>query len=230
MGMQRRAALVFARKAWHIAPQCPQPERPRPLTSALHDARLRAVCAAVQGTGARTLLDLGCGAGDLLLRLALLPGLTRLTGIDIDLVSLRTAQARLADLPPEARAKVQLAQASMTVAHPNLRGYDCACLVETIEHLPLGDLNRLERALFADMRPGHVILTTPNAEFNPVLSVPSRRFRHPGHQFEWGRARFARWAEGVAARHGYAASRHDIGETRPALGGASQMAVFVRLG
>lgn len=200
------------------------------MTTALHDARLRAVCAAVTDTGARTLLDLGCGAGDLILRLALLPDLTRLTGIDIDLASLRDAQARLADLPSEARAKVQLAQASMTAAHANLRGYDCACLVETIEHLPLADLNRLERALFADMRPGHVIVTTPNAEFNPVLGVPAHRFRHPGHHFEWDRARFKGWAEGVAARHGYTVTRHDIGETHPALGGASQMSVFQRLG
>lgn len=200
------------------------------MTSALHQSRLEAVIQAVTGTGAQTVLDLGCGAGDLILRLAPLARITRLTGLDIDLNSLRTLQERLADIPPKTRAKVQLAQASMTAAHPNLRGYDCACLVETIEHLPLGDLNRLERALFADMRPGHVIVTTPNAEFNPVLGVPAHRFRHPGHHFEWGRARFKGWAGGVAARNGYSVTCHDIGGTHPTLGGASQMAVFQRLG
>ena len=200
------------------------------MTSALHQSRLEAVIQAVTGTGAQTVLDLGCGAGDLILRLAPLAQITRLTGLDIDLNSLRTLRERLADIPPKTRAKVQLAQASMTAAHPNLRGYDCACLVETIEHLPLGDLNRLERALFADMRPGHVIVTTPNAEFNPVLGVPAHRFRHPGHHFEWGRARFKGWAGGVAARNGYSVTCHDIGGTHPTLGGASQMAVFQRLG
>lgn len=200
------------------------------MTSALHQSRLEAVIQAVTGTGAQTVLDLGCGAGDLILRLAPLARITRLTGLDIDLNSLRTLRERLADIPPKTRAKVQLAQASMTAAHPNLRGYDCACLVETIEHLPLGDLNRLERALFADMRPGHVIVTTPNAEFNPVLGVPAHRFRHPGHHFEWGRARFKGWAGGVAARNGYSVTCHDIGGTHPTLGGASQMAVFQRLG
>ncbi|WP_417726394.1 methyltransferase [Roseovarius sp.] len=200
------------------------------MTSALHQSRLEAVIQAVTGTGAQTVLDLGCGAGDLILRLAPLARITRLTGLDIDLNSLRTLRERLADIPPKTRAKVQLAQASMTAAHPNLRGYDCACLVETIEHLPLGDLNRLERALFADMRPGHVIVTTPNAEFNPVLGVPAHRFRHPGHHFEWGRARFKGWAGGVAARNGYSVTCHDIGGTHPTLGGASQMAVFQRQG
>lgn len=196
------------------------------MTTALHQARLEAVVRAVAATGAQTLLDLGCGDGDLILRLAVLPQITRLTGIDIDRAALRAAQARLGNLPAEARAKVQLAQASMTTAHANLRGYGCACLVETIEHLPIADLNRLERALFADMRPGHVIVTTPNAEVNAVLGVPAHRFRHPGHHFEWDRARFARWAEGIAARHGYAVTCHAINEAHPALGGASQMAVF----
>lgn len=200
------------------------------MTTPLHQARLSAVIRAVTATGARSLLDLGCGSGDLILRLAVLPQITRLTGLDIDRAALGVLRARLAALPPALRARVQLAQASMTTAHPNLRGYDCACLVETIEHLPLADLNRLERALFAGMRPGHVIVTTPNAEFNPVLGVPARRFRHPGHHFEWGRARFARWAEGIAARHGYGVTCQAIGDAHPTLGGPSQMAVFTRRG
>ncbi len=198
------------------------------MTTRLHHDRLDAVTRTVAETGAQTLLDLGCGDGDLILRLAVLPQITRLTGLDIDLASLSALQTRLDALPREARDKVQLAHASMTARHHRLRGYDCACLVETIEHLPPADLNRLEHALFAHMRPVHVIVTTPNADFNPVLDVPSHRFRHPGHYFEWGRDRFARWATGVAARHGYAVSCHDIGGTHPTLGGASQMAVFQR--
>ncbi|SEN43743.1 3' terminal RNA ribose 2'-O-methyltransferase Hen1 [Roseovarius tolerans] len=200
------------------------------MTSALHDARLAAVVAAVTETGARTVLDLGCGSGDLILRLAPLAAITQITGLDLDLSALRILQGRLDDLPLAARAKVQIAHASMTARHAALRGYECACLVETIEHLPLADLNRLERALFGDMRPRHVIVTTPNAEYNPVLGVPAHRFRHPGHQFEWTRDRFGQWADGVATRNGYAVTRRDIGATHPTLGGASQMALFTRSG
>lgn len=200
------------------------------MTSALHDTRLAAVVAAVAETGASTLLDLGCGSGDLILRLAPLSAITRITGLDLDLPALRALQARLDDLPEAARGKVQIAHASMTARHAALRGYDCACLVETIEHLPLADLNRLERALFGDMRPRHVIVTTPNAEYNPVLGVPAHRFRHPGHHFEWTRDRFGQWADGVAARNGYAVTRRDVGDVHPTLGGASQMALFRRSG
>lgn len=198
------------------------------MTTDLHQDRLNAVVRAINETGARTILDLGCGAGDLILRLAMLPGITRITGIDTDLDALRRLQARLSDLPAETRARVQIAQASMTVAHRNLRGHDCACLVETIEHLPLADLNRLERALFADMRPRHIIVTTPNADYNPVLGVPAHRFRHPDHHFEWSRDRFGQWAGGVAARGDYTVRRRDVAGAHPVLGGASQMALFTR--
>ncbi|SLN51858.1 Methyltransferase domain protein [Roseovarius gaetbuli] len=198
------------------------------MTTALHEDRLRAIIAAVVQSGARTLLDLGCGDGDLILRLAPLDQITRITGLDIHRPSLTALQAEMRTLPDAARAKISLAQASMTKAHPNLRGYDCACLVETIEHLPLGDLPRLENALFGDMRPQTALITTPNADYNPVLGVPAHRFRHPGHHFEWGRETFGKWARGVAARRGYAVSLSDIGGAHPHLGGASQMAEFRR--
>jgi len=197
------------------------------MTTALHEDRLAAVAQAVAQTGARTVLDLGCGEGDLVLRLSEIPGIDRITGIEIDADRLRRAQARLAEAPPQ-DARVQLACSSLTRAHPNLAGYDCACLVEVIEHLPQADINRLERAVFAGMRPGHVIVTTPNAEYNPVLGVPPHRFRHADHHFEWDRARFARWGRGVAARTGYAVAFRDICGAHPALGGASQMALFSR--
>jgi len=198
------------------------------MTTDLHAERLAAVVAAIRETAARSVLDLGCGDGDLVLRLADLPGIDRITGLEIDADALRRALARLAGLPAETRGRVQLARASATDAHPRLAGYGCACLVEVIEHLPHGDINRLERAVFAGMRPAHVIVTTPNAEYNPVLGVPPHRFRHPDHRFEWTRARFARWGSGIAARAGYRVAFRDICGAHPALGGASQMAVFRR--
>ena len=78
------------------------------------------------------------------------------------------------------------------------------------------------------MRPQHVIVTTPNADYNPVLGVPAHRFRHPDHHFEWSRDRFGQWADGVAARGGYTVTRRDVAGAHPALGGASQMALFTR--
>ena len=157
------------------------------MTTWLHEDRLAAVHEAVRAGGAARVLDLGCGDGDLFVRLAVEPGIARLVGLDI------SAEA-----------------------------------LETIEHVPPERLSRLERAIFSDMRPWHVVITTPNAEFNPLLGVPPHRFRHPDHRFEWTRARFRHWAERAASAAGYDVALHDVAGCHPDLGGASQMAVFDR--
>ena len=43
------------------------------MTSYLHEDRLQAVLAAISASGARRVLDLGCGDGDLFVRLAAMP-------------------------------------------------------------------------------------------------------------------------------------------------------------
>jgi small RNA 2'-O-methyltransferase len=189
-----------------------------------HEERLAAVLAEVTGLRAARLLDLGCGAGDLMLPLLELPGITQIVGLDLDRAALVRCRDRLARHPRGHLATAR--EGSMTVAHPDLTGFDCACLVETIEHLPLTALPALEAAVFAGMRPRAVLLTTPNAEFNDLLGVPRRRLRRPDHHFEWTRAQFRNWATGVAARRGYAVTLRDIAGAHPDMGGASQMAVF----
>lgn len=198
------------------------------MTTWLHEERLCAVHAVVRESGARRVLDLGCGAGDLLVRLAQEPRIARLVGLDIRAASLARLRGRLAAvraLVPD----IDLRQASMTEPTPDLRGFDCAVLIETIEHIDPDRLSRLETALFREMRPATVAITTPNAEFNPLLGVPPHRMRHPNHRFEWDRARFRRWGARVADATGYRARFYDIAGHHPDLGGASQMAVFARV-
>lgn len=195
------------------------------MTNWLHEHRLQAARQAVQRAGARTILDLGCGDGDLLTRLVMEPQVERMVGIDLCRASLARLRERLERLGGDARGKVELVNASI-LGSAMFKGYDCAVLIETIEHLDPGQLSGLEEAVFAKMRPRTVVVTTPNAEFNVLLGVPPHRFRHPDHRFEWDRARFERWAHGVSARHGYGVVCTDIAGCHPQLGGASQMAVF----
>ncbi|TCM87113.1 methyltransferase domain-containing protein [Rhodovulum steppense] len=195
------------------------------MTTWLHEERLCAVQAMVRDSGARRVLDLGCGEGDLFLRLATEPHVAELVGLDICAASLDRLRRRLAAC--EMRGpRIDLRHASMTEPSADLAGFDCALLVETIEHVDPGHLSRLEHALFRRMQPATVVITTPNAEFNPLLGVPTHRFRHPGHRFEWDRARFRAWCARAAATAGYSVAVQDIGGCHPDLGGASQMAVF----
>lgn len=191
-----------------------------------HQERLDAILRALAQLQAARVLDLGCGSGDLVLPLLEVPQITKVVGLDLDKAALARCRTRLAAHPRGKLAEVR--DASMTAPHPDLAGYDCACLVETIEHLPLKSLPALEQAVFHVMRPQAVLITTPNAEFNDLLGVPRTRFRRPDHHFEWTRAQFREWAEGVAERTGYVVTRTDIAGAHPDLGGASQMAVFAR--
>ena len=191
-----------------------------------HQARLDAVLMALQSMGAGRVLDLGCGSGDLMLPLLDQPGITQIVGLDLDRGALERCRGRVARHPRGALAEAR--EGSMTAPHPDLAGFDCACLVETIEHLPPAQLPSLEQAVFGVMRPAAVVVTTPNAEFNDLLGVPRTRFRRPDHRFEWTRAQFRDWAGGVGARSGYGLLISDIAGAHPDLGGASQMAVFSR--
>ena len=185
----------------------------------MHDQRLEAVLAGLAEVGAETILDLGCGEGALLFRLAQQPGVRRVVGVDQSAEALDTLRKGLSAAPEAVRRKVELVHGSMTEAKEDFTGFDAAVLVETIEHIDPDRLSLLERAVFQILRPRTVIVTTPNSDLNARLGVPNYRLRHRDHRFEWGEARFRSWAGGVARRNDYEVGFRDVA-------GASQMALF----
>jgi small RNA 2'-O-methyltransferase len=185
----------------------------------MHDQRLEAVLGALRSVGAETIVDLGCGDGPLLVRLAHEPAIRRIVGVDVSADALAALRKRLNEAPEEVREKVELRHASMTEASEGLTGFDAAILVEVIEHIEPDRLSLVERAVFRDMRPACAIITTPNSDFNALLGVPGHRMRHRDHRFEWGSAKFRAWAGGVAQRNGYAVACENVA-------GGTQMAVF----
>ncbi len=195
------------------------------MTTDLHRQRFAAVLDVIRAGGARTVLDLGCGDGELTLALAREPGIERLLGVDLDAQVLETLRAKLHD-QLEIGAKVAFRHASYLTPDPTFRGFAAIVMVETIEHIHPTRLSTLEQVVFALIAAPLIVITTPNADFNPLLGVPEHRMRHPDHRFEWGRERFARWAKGVAARHSYGVDLRDVGGSVPDHGGPSQMAVF----
>jgi hypothetical protein len=99
-------------------------------------------------------------------------------------------------------------------------------MVETIEHLDPAHLCRLERSLFACLRPCLAVITTPNREYNTLLGLRPDEFRHPDHRFEWERRRFEDWSRGVARRNGYSVEFDGVGPANAWFGSSTQMAVF----
>jgi hypothetical protein len=99
--------------------------------------------------------------------------------------------------------------------------------MEVIEHVDPPRLEALERVVFGAAKPGAVIVTTPNGEYN-VLYEGLAGMRHPDHRFEWTRDEFAVWSDRVAAAHGYGVERRGIGDLDDTHGTPTQMAIFTR--
>lgn len=198
-----------------------------PLVVHRHDA----VVAALRATGARRVIDLGAGSGALLPALLAEPALTEIVAVDVSHRALEEAalRLRLDRMPERQRERLTLLQGALTYTDNRLVGYDAAILMEVIEHLDLDRLPALERAVFGHAKPGTVIVTTPNVEYNVRYEgLPVGSMRHRDHRFEWTRVEFADWADGVAGRNGYGLRLLPVGPADPELGPSTQMAVFAR--
>jgi 3' terminal RNA ribose 2'-O-methyltransferase Hen1 len=196
----------------------------------LRDQRLGAVQSVIRASGARRVLDLGCGPGALLERLVR-DGYEQVVGVDVSVRALEIAarRLRLDEMHDAQRQRIALLQSPLTYRDKRLVGFDAAALVEVIEHLDPSRLAAAEQNVFGSARPVTVVVTTPNAEYNRVwASLPAGEFRHPDHRFEWTRADFASWAESVATRYGYSVRFLPVGPEDPDVGPPTQMAVFSR--
>ncbi|MCP2163995.1 3' terminal RNA ribose 2'-O-methyltransferase Hen1 [Goodfellowiella coeruleoviolacea] len=198
---------------------------------ALALARRQRVLAVLREAGARRVLDLGCGSGALLADLLAEPAVTEIVGVDVAARALAAAERRLRldRMSERQRARISLRQSALTYLDPALAGYDAAVLMEVVEHVDPGRLPALERAVFHGARPGTVVVTTPNAEYNvrfPALGP--NRLRHPDHRFEWTREQFRAWAGAVAERRGYRVRHLPVGQPDPEVGAPTQLAVFTR--
>jgi len=197
----------------------------------LHDQRLGSALAVLKNSGAKRVLDLGCGEGRLLQLLLAEKSFIEIVGMDVSYRALEIAAERLhlEQLPPMQRQRIQLIHGALTYRDERLSGYDAAAVVEVIEHLDPARLSAFERVLFEFAMPSLAVITTPNIEYNVKFqTLPAGKFRHKDHRFEWTREEFQTWANDVAERFGYTARFLPIGPEDPALGAPSQMGIFTR--
>jgi 3' terminal RNA ribose 2'-O-methyltransferase Hen1 len=198
----------------------------------LHEQRVAAVLAALRASGAKRVLDLGCGEGALLRELLKDPQFDVIVGLDVSIRALETARERLRldRLPDRQAARISLMHGSLCYRDRRLEGFDAAAVIEVVEHLDPSRLSAFERAIFEFARPQTVVLTTPNREYNVKWeNVGADNRRHPDHRFEWSRHEFAEWVNGVACRHGYSVRFIRVGPVDSEVGAPTQMGVFERM-
>jgi len=197
----------------------------------LNEQRLGSVLAALKNSGARRVLDLGCGEGKLLQSLLKERQFEEIVGVDVSYRALEIAKARLNldRLPEMQRRRIQLLHGSLMYRDKRLAGFDAAAVVEVIEHLDPPRMAAFERVLFEHARPASIVITTPNVEYNGKWeTLPAGKFRHKDHRFEWTRAEFQSWAENIASRFAYHARFLAVGPEDAVVGAPTQMGVFER--
>jgi 3' terminal RNA ribose 2'-O-methyltransferase Hen1 len=195
--------------------------------------RREAILAVLKGKKARTVGDLGCGAGALTADLVKSKDIDLVVATDVSARALQLAARRLhldgasANSKISDNSKIRLFQSALTYRDDRLAGLDAAVLMEVIEHVDVDRLPALERVVFGFAAPSTVIVSTPNAEYN-VLYPDLNGMRHPDHRFEWTRAEFADWAGRVCAGYGYRVDHHGVGQPDDDAGAPTQLAVFMK--
>ena len=198
----------------------------------LNDQRLGTVLAALRGSGARTVLDLGCGEGRLLRVLLKERQFTRIIGLDVShrVLAMAADNLHYDRLPAMQKERLQLLHGSLMYRDERLAGFDAAAVVEVVEHLDPPRLLAFERVLFECARPGTVVLTTPNREYNVKWeNLPAGKLRHRDHRFEWTREEFQEWANRVGTRFGYSLRFVPVGIEDTDIGAPTQMGIFQKV-
>ena len=197
----------------------------------LAEQRSGAVLAVLRAANAHRVADVGCGEGALTAALLADDAFTEVIAADVSSRALETAERRLRvdRMPPRRRERLSLIQSSVTYRDQRLAGLDALVLMEVIEHIDQPRLAALEQTVFAEARPLHVVVTTPNSEYNIRFEfLEPGTMRHRDHRFEWTRPEFAGWAQRVAEENGYDVRFLPVGQEDPEVGPPTQMAVFTR--
>ena len=234
-GVQNSTQVEAAATSQPLANDSPPASKPATETDLekpanLQARRIQAIMEELRQSAAASVLDLGCGAAQLITHLIKEEQFTLITGVEVSLRAISRGKRELKNTgaSPDRQEQVKLLHGSITYRDPRLEGMDAAVAMEVIEHLDLPKLDAFEDAVLAAARPGTLIITTPNREYNVLYETLDRPMRHRDHRFEWTREEFQQWADAAAARNGYSVRYQGIGDEHPEHGHPTQMAVLSR--
>lgn len=202
---------------------------PKPEKVSLNKMRLDSVMEEVLSSGANSVIDMGCGEGNLTKMLIREKQITKVSAFDVSFNVLERAKKALKfdNLHETLQDKLTLFQSSLTYRDKRFEGFECACAIEVIEHMYESRLTAFERVLFEFSRPKTVIVTTPNVEYNVNYeNMKENNLRHSDHRFEWTKSQFIEWANEICEKYGYSVTLKNIGDLDDSSNSPTQMGVF----
>lgn len=204
---------------------CPQEGRQPKLNA----CRQAAISEALARSGAKTVIDLGCGDGTLISFLLEQDRYARLAGMDVCAKNVALARKRIAARAGRGVLPADIFTGSLTCRDKRMDGYDAAVLSEVIEHFEPDRMEIVMENILGKSRPRLLVVTTPNQAYNgefPFLEPGG--LRHPDHRHEFDEAGFAEFCRRHAVRFGYEVGHSFIGENLPRIGAPVLMGVFTR--
>jgi 3' terminal RNA ribose 2'-O-methyltransferase Hen1 len=197
----------------------------------LNTRRLAAVLSALKESGTQSVIDFGCGEGNLLHLLLKEKSFLRIAGTDVSASVLERAaeKLKLDRMSDSQKSRLTIFQSSVTYRDKRFAGYDAAAAVEVIEHLDENRLGAFAAVIFGEAAPRTIVITTVNREYNQNYpGLANGHFRHGDHRFEWTREEFRAWAEKIATRYGYDLRLDEIGDRDEQFGAPTQMGIFTK--
>ncbi|MGG3466792.1 3' terminal RNA ribose 2'-O-methyltransferase Hen1 [Neobacillus pocheonensis] len=201
----------------------------KPTKIRLNELRYEAIVKHVNALSNKaTIVDLGAGEGKLSVLLGFVDGVKEIFSVEPSNKSRLRAMERF-EQSKEKRGFLEPKSitGSLFYLDERLSNKDVIILCEVIEHIDEHRLPKIFETIFKDYRPGVLMVTTPNQEYNIVYEM-DEAMRHGDHRFEWTRAEFKERCEQWSSPFSYQLSFHGIGEEHPFYGHPTQMAIFTR--
>lgn len=194
----------------------------QPITTSLNTQRYDAIAQQVAVLQPQKVIDMGAGEGKLTERLAMIPTIQQLYAVDPSTQALAKMHKRFADKHFDVTPQIQWG--SLYYEDDTYNNADVIVLCEVIEHIDEERLAAVMTLITERYAPQHMLITTPNAEYNTVYALPA--MRHDDHRFEWTRAQFEQWCQQHAPQ--YEARFMGIGEYHREYGTPTQMCLLTR--
>ena len=91
-----------------------------------------------------------------------------------------------------------------------LQGFDIIVCTEVIEHFYGWQRKQLMRMITHSLRPKYIVITTPNFEYNPLITTMTTKYRHTDHKIEYIRSEWEKEVLEPLKRAGYSNQEHDL--------------------